>query len=113
MSPARCRAVMRFRRPARELGSRLCACSASSCAWAAAEEAEVLALFDEGPGHRDWDAGGDRAELEVDRLEDRGSHQEVLERRGQVADDLLGEVVVEVALGAAQGADEGARLNRI
>ena len=46
----------------------------------------------------------------VTDLEDRRPHEEPLEVLGQVADDLLGEVVVELLVGAGQATDEPADL---
>ena len=56
-------------------------------------------------------ATGPRTEL--DGLQQRRAHQELLEVAGQLADDLLGEVLVELALGAAERRDEGADLARV
>ena len=47
-----------------------------------------------------------------DDLEDRGLHQELLELVGKIADDLLGEVVVELLVGSGQAADEPSDLRR-
>ena len=77
------------------------------------EEAVTFAVLDQGARCGLGDLGRDRSEREIDGLEERGAHQEVLEVVAEVADDLLGQVLVEVALGAAQRGDEGADLRGI
>ena len=71
-----------------------------------AKEAVALAFLDHRACLFFADAGGDRPELEVHGFEQRGAHEELLELRRQVPDDLLGEVFVEVPLCAAQRRDE-------
>jgi hypothetical protein len=92
---------------------RMCAGDVAGVRAAAAEEAMALTLLDEGTGVLLGNVGGDGAEDKVDRLQDRGAHQEVLEVVGKVADDLLGEVLVQMPLGAAERRDECADLRRV
>src|SRR5688572_9243674 len=73
---------------------------------AAPEEAMSFAFLDERARLLFGDVRGDRTEDEVDRVEDGGAHQEVLEVVREVADDLLRQVLVQVALGAAERRDE-------
>ena len=58
------------------------------------------------------EAGHDGRQVGGHDLEDRRPHQELLEIVRQVADDLLGEVVVQLLVGAAQAADELPDLGR-
>jgi hypothetical protein len=58
------------------------------------------------------DRRDDLGELGRHHLEDRGLHQEPLELFVEVADDLLGEVVVKVMVCAVQRSDEAADLRR-
>ena len=56
--------------------------------------------------------GDDLRELGRDDLEDRGLHEEPLQLVLEIADDLLGEVVVQLVVGAVQPADEPPDLGR-
>ena len=58
------------------------------------------------------EVGHDGRQVGRHDLEDRRPHEEPLEILGQVADDLLGEVVVQLLIGAAQAADELPDLRR-
>ena len=58
------------------------------------------------------ESGDDGREFGGDDLQDRGSHQELLQVFREVADDLLREVVVELLVGAGQAPDESAHLGR-
>ncbi len=81
---------------------RMCASGRRVCG-RVAEQALPFALLDECASFIHGDARGDGTEDEIDGVEQRCAHEELLEIRGQVADHFLGEVVVEVALGAAEG----------
>src|SRR6266550_2881340 len=72
----------------------------------AAEEAVALAFLDHRARLFFADPCGDWAELEVHGFKQGGAHEELLELGRQVPDDLLGQVLVEVSLGAAQRRDE-------
>jgi hypothetical protein len=50
--------------------------------------------------------------LGFDGLKDRRPHEEVLVLLGELADDLLGEVVVEIRRRPGQGSNERARFDR-
>ena len=59
-----------------------------------------------GLGH----VGRDRGEHQIDRVEQRRAHQELLQVGLELADDLFREVLVQMSLGAAQRRDERADL---
>ncbi len=68
-------------------------------------------------GHEPGDIRGiatrhDAGQVRRDDLQDRGLHQELLQVVGEVADDFLGEVVVQLLIGAGQAPDEPADLRR-
>ena len=52
------------------------------------------------------DAGDDLGERRVDGLEEGGPHEELLGLLVEIPDDLLREVVVQLAVGPAQAVDE-------
>ena len=65
------------------------------------------------PGHgRGIAVADDLGQLGRDDLQDRGVHEEPLELLGQVADHLLGQVVVHVVVGAVQRPHEPPDLRR-